>query len=126
MKKQIYVIEDAEGYHFALKYEIEPQLNLKGIEAVIISRKDGNTLTQDLIAGVDVIAIDYDLGGIFGDDIIAEIDSFPEYRSIKILFYSGGEPLESLIEKTRKYGNVICCTKHQLGGKLIDLLVKQL
>jgi len=119
---KLYFIEDTVEYHKALKYEIEPQLKTKGIEPVFIFRKDNSTLAQDLFMGVTIVLIDYDLGKMFGDEIIAEIDGYPEYRTLPIIFYSGGEPLQTLIQKTRRYGNVRCSTKHELGKKIIEIL----
>lgn len=120
---KLYFVEDTIEYHNALKYEIDPQLRIKGINPEFIFRKDNSTLAQDLIIGVSIVLIDYDLGKMFGDEIIAEIDSSPEYKSLPIIFYSGGESLESLRNKTKQYGNVRCCTKHDLGNKIIEILI---
>lgn len=115
---KIYVIEDSVEYHKALSYEMEPQLKLLGISPYFIFTINSDTLEQDLVAGVDIILVDDDLGNFYGDEIIAQIDSFPEYKSIPIIYYSGGETLENLKLKTSKYGSVMCTTKSSLGEKL--------
>jgi response regulator RpfG family c-di-GMP phosphodiesterase len=116
-KIRIYVIEDSPEYHAALKFEMEPQLIAMGITPYFTFAKNGDTLQQDLVAGVDILLVDDDLGGTYGDEIIQEIDTFPEYKNLKIIYYSGGETLENLIIKTRKWG-LICSTKSTLGAKL--------
>jgi hypothetical protein len=119
---KINLIEDTEGYDFALKYEIGPILNKLGFETSIQQRLDGSMIEQDLVIGIDILIVDYDLGNDTGDAIIDTVNSFLEYSKLPIIFYSGGQPVDFLKSMTKKYGNVRCSTKNQVGDILIDLI----
>lgn len=120
MKKvKIYVIEDSVEYHKALKYQMEVQIAELEVEPIFIFRENAETLEQDLAAGVDIILIDDDLGDLFGDEIIRMIDSFPEHKSMPIIYYSGGESPDILQKKIAGFGGISCTTKSQLGEKLL-------
>lgn len=121
-KIKVILIEDTEGYDFALNYEIGENLKKLGYDLTIVQRIDGNLIEQDLVTGCHILIVDYDLGVQTGDEIIETVNGFPEYLTLPIIFYSGGEPVESLKIKTRNYGNVRCSTKNDVGGILIDLI----
>lgn len=121
VKIKIHVIEDSPEFHEAIEYEMIPKLAAIGIDASFIFKEDGDTIEQDLVAGCDVMVIDDDLGDIYGDEIIEKIDSFPEYKNLPIVYYSGGESIERLEEKTKNFGRVKCTTKSGLADKILKV-----
>lgn len=122
------MIEDAEG-KFSIFNELvclraTTELN---ISLIIKHREDNSFIDADLMFGYDLILIDDDLNNdLWGNQVIEEImnevDTNPDYRSVPIIYYSAGTNIKELSRKSRKWGGVKCSTFDNLEDEVISIL----
>lgn len=122
----ILMYEDEEDWKKSFEYSIKDKMQLKGRNLIIEHRENGDSLEQDLIVcSPNLIMVDHDLGETTGDEIIELIDENPEYSSVSIYYYSGGESLEDLIKRANKFTcQIRCFTKEgdDLDSAVLGLL----
>jgi hypothetical protein len=106
---KILIYEDEVGWVNGFKFNLEPKFEAKGIKLVVLHKEDDSTLMQDLEWIPDLILVDHDLGSQVGSDIIAQIDGDPQYRSISIFYYSGGESIEALRGYAAEFTGAVYC-----------------
>lgn len=126
MKKlKILIYEDDIAWKESFEYNLRPKFDHNGWNLYLIHREDDTTLMEDLERLPDLIMIDYDLVHITGEQIIEAIDNDPDYRTVKIFFYSGGESIDSLREIAKKFGcSIRCFTKEgdELEGAILSIV----
>ncbi|MCC6727214.1 MAG: hypothetical protein IT258_22105 [Saprospiraceae bacterium] len=123
MKKlKILIYEDDITWKESMEYNLTPKFGHNGWKLHLIHREDDSTLMEDLERLPDLIMIDFDLVDITGEQIIEAIDNDPDYRSVKIFFYSGGESIDSLKKIAKKFGcSIRCFTKE--GDELEEAIL---
>ena len=121
----ILMYEDEVDWKDSFDYGIKDKVTVKGKTLVIIHKENGDSIEQDLImCSPDLIMVDHDLGETTGDEIIEHIDSNPEYNSVSIYYYSGGESLDDLRKTASKFAcQIQCFTKE---GDNLDTAVLNL
>ncbi len=106
----ILMYEDETDWKDSFEYGIKDKVTVKGKTLVIIHKENGNSIEQDLITcSPDLIMVDHDLGETTGDEIIEQIDANPEYNSVSVYYYSGGETLDDLRKTVDKFDCQIQC-----------------
>ncbi|WDF45994.1 hypothetical protein PQ459_13910 [Chryseobacterium sp. KACC 21268] len=123
-KFTILMYEDDLEYKDSFEYNLQSKFLVRGCELVIDHRVNGDTIEQDLIvSNPNLIMIDHDLGTLTGEEIIDILDNMPEFTKVLLIYYSGGESLDDLIEKTKKYNcHIQCYTKE--GDDLETAILK--
>ena len=120
---KIIFIEDVKSWVTGLEYAVSPYFNKQGIKLDIIALTDGSMILQELMANnIDYIFIDYDLGGSYGDEIIEELKTSPDFNRIPIIFYSAGLSIVELKEKSNSFGGITCLTKNDVESYLVNLI----
>ena len=120
---KIIFIEDVPSWVDSLEFAISPLFQSKGVGLSISTFKDGGMVLQEIMAShIDYIFIDYDLGGSYGDEIISELNSSPDFKNIPIIFYSAGLSVTELKDKSKDYGNITCLTKNGVTDYLKNLI----
>lgn len=118
--------EDTVEYKEAFEYNLRAHLQVRGITLRLLHRENGDTLEEDFfMSNPDLLMVDYDLGETTGDEIITVIDSMPELRRVSIIFYSGGESLETLEGMAKKHQcHIMCHTKEagELENAVLNLI----
>lgn len=121
----ILMYEDEVEYKESFEYSIKAKITAKGRVLRLHHRQDGDTIEQDLMMyNPDLIMVDHDLGETTGDEIIGIIDGMPEFAKTSIYYYSGGESLEELQKRTKKFKcQIQCFTKSgdELDGAVLGL-----
>lgn len=98
------------------------------VELVLVSRSDESMLTTDLVSTqFNLILVDDDLGNdLWGNQVIESImeetSHNPDYRSIKIIYYSSGTDIAELKAKTKKFGQLKCITYDELSDTVFNLV----
>lgn len=122
----VLIYEDDSTYVESLKYSLIDKIRLKGKGLIIYHKENGDTIDQDLIVYMpNLILVDHDLGDTTGDEIIQLIDSMPEYRTVSIFYYSGGESLDDLEKRAKRHKcQIRCFTKEgdDLDIAILDLV----
>jgi len=119
---KIIFIEDVNRWVTSLEFAVSPHFAKLSVELNIITLTDGSMILQELMANdIDYIFIDYDLGGSYGDEIIEEIKTSPDFNNIPIVFYSAGLSIVELKEKSNSFGGVTCLTKNDVESFLKGL-----
>jgi hypothetical protein len=106
----ILMFEDEVEWKDSFEYGIKEKVRQKGRNLVIRHRENADTLEQDLfMCNANLIMVDHDLGKTTGDEIINIIDGNPEYKTVSIYYYSGGETIEELERRAAKFACQIRC-----------------
>jgi hypothetical protein len=122
---KILIFEDEEKWKDAFVFNVQPKIELNGKTCHILHRLDDSTLMQDLEWLPNVIMVDYDLVHLTGEQIIEAIANDPDYVSVSIFFYSGGESIDTLKAIASKFEcNIRCFTKEgdELENAIINLV----
>ncbi len=121
----ILIYEDDSDWKNSFEFGIKDKVAVKGKTLVIVHKENGDSIEQDLImCSPDLIMVDHDLGETTGDEIIEHIDANPEYNSVSVYYYSGGETLDDLRERASKFAcQIQCFTKE---GDNLDTAVLNL
>jgi hypothetical protein len=106
---KILIFEDETGWVNGFEFNLSPKCKAEGLKLIFNHRINDSTLMQDLEWLPDLILVDHDLGTQVGSDIISQIDGDPQYRSISIYYYSGGESIESLREYAAEFKGAVYC-----------------
>lgn len=122
----ILMYEDDLAYKESFEYSLKGKILHKGKTLTITHKENGDTLEQDLMmCSPNLIMVDHDLGETTGDNIIQAIDGMPEYKAVSIYYYSGGESLEDLENRAKKYAcQIRCFTKegNDLDSAILGLV----
>ncbi|MGB5023883.1 MAG: hypothetical protein WBO44_00975, partial [Saprospiraceae bacterium] len=106
---KVLIYEDDTDWVDGFEFNIKPKLSADNIDCRIYHRLDDSTLMQDLEWIPQLILIDHDLGTQVGTEIISQIQEDPQFRTVSIFYYSGGESIEDLKRFASSYQCSIHC-----------------
>lgn len=106
---KILIYEDSDTYVEGLKFNIRPMLKAKGIDLKVLTRINGDTLAEDMEFIPHLVIVDYDLGDITGEEIIAVMNGDPQMNNSSIILCSGGESRDFLQSIADKYECGVAC-----------------
>jgi hypothetical protein len=132
-KFKVLMFEDTASKVDSFKMLLSLRLNTElGVELILVNRNDDSFLSADLVSTqFDLILVDDDLGNdLWGNQVIENImeetGTNPDYRKVKIIYYSSGTSVTDLKEKTKKFGQISCVSYNELIDIVINSLKGQL
>lgn len=122
-------IENEEEYHEGILYSLKAKRGALGFSVIPWWYESYAKMVEfgfmELSSlHMSIVLVDYNLDGMDGDQIIAEIRSHKANNNIPIMFYSGGKNIEELERLTSEYENIVYSQKDTLQSDLETYLKK--